>query len=104
MCCLLLKSGENCHFSTLVCKIFWGSMPPDPVGRLALRASRWPMATTALETPSVQTQLRHLDCLLPRPVQQNFSQGHWMPCKMVMSMACQLRLWLTLFSCSLDID
>ena len=34
MCCLLLKSGQNCHFSTLVCKYFPGSMPPDPLGWL----------------------------------------------------------------------
>ena len=44
---------------TLVCKIFRGSMPPDPLGKLALWASQWPLATTALETPPDQTQLRH---------------------------------------------
>ena len=27
---MLLKRGQICHFSTLVCKIFRGSMPPDP--------------------------------------------------------------------------
>ena len=75
MCCLLLKSGQNCHFSTSVCKIFRGSMPPDPLGGspFGRAGGQWPpLLWKPLQSRPSYAIVKH-EC----------SEGGWLVCLLV---------------------